>query len=31
VWRAEVGYKCAGEVSKGTILERIDVGVGLMT
>lgn len=31
VWRAEVGYQRAAEISKGTVLERIDVGVGLMT
>lgn len=30
VWRAEVGYQRAAEISKGTVLERIDVGVGLM-
>jgi hypothetical protein len=30
VWRAEVGYQQAAEISKGTLVERIDVGVGLM-
>lgn len=30
VWRAEVGYQRAAEISKGTVLERIGVGVGLM-
>lgn len=31
VWRAELDYQCAAEISRGTVLERIDVGVGLMT
>lgn len=30
VWRAEIGYQQAAEISKGTLVERIDVGVGLM-
>lgn len=31
VWRAEVGYQRVAEISRGTILERIDVGVSLTT
>lgn len=30
VWRAEVGYQRAAEISEGTRVERIDVAAGLM-
>ncbi|MDO5863486.1 MULTISPECIES: hypothetical protein [Paenarthrobacter] len=30
VWRAEVGYQRAAEISEGTRVERIDVKAGLM-
>lgn len=29
VWRADVGYQWAAEISRGNILERFDVEVGL--
>ena len=30
VWRAEVGYERAAEISRATTLERIDVGLDVM-